>query len=85
MAQRVTVDLPATDLPPTLVARLPTRPLPGARFRVTAEPIEDDASRLVALREDILAGIAELDAGDSQAFDIEDILREAHARKRQVP
>lgn len=63
MPEKTTVEMRAEELPESLRALLPERPIPGTPYRVTIEPIEDREAKLAALRRDIDEGIADADAG----------------------
>lgn len=75
---KITIDVPASELPASVVAQLPRPPVPGERFRVTVEPVEDRAAKLEALRRDIAEGIAEADRGEVE--DAAEVFRELRAR-----
>jgi len=47
-----TVEVPASELPESIVSRFPERPPADARFAVTVEPAETDAEKLAALQRD---------------------------------
>lgn len=60
---KITADLPASEVPPTLARQLPGgRPIPGMRYRVTLEE-QDDEAKIAALRTDLQAGRDQLRAG----------------------
>lgn len=60
--------------------RLPGgRPLDGARYRITVEEVADDAAKLAALRADIAEGLADIEAGRVEAFDLAQFLAEMSA------
>lgn len=64
MPERVTTTVRAESLPEEIRAKLRPRPIPGTRYRVTAEPVEDtEAEKLAALRAGLQKGLAEIDAG----------------------
>lgn len=58
-----TIELAASELPRRILDRFPEPPPADARFAVTIEAAEDDEAKLDALRRDIEAGLADLDAG----------------------
>lgn len=58
MPNRATVTILANHLPEEARAALPERPIPGTRYRVTVEEIEEtDDEKLAALRAHIQASI----------------------------
>lgn len=64
MAEKVTATVRAEELPPEIRAKLRGHAVPGARFRVTAEPVEEtDEEKLAALRADLQKGRDELRGG----------------------
>lgn len=64
MPDKVTATIRAEDLPKSLAAKLSKRPIPGTRYRVTAEPVEEtEKEKLASLRADLQEGIDALDAG----------------------
>lgn len=68
MPIRATETVPAEHLPPEFRTKL--RPIPGTRYRVTAEQIEEtDAEKLEALRADIARGLADVRAGRVHSHD----------------
>lgn len=77
---KITIDVPASELPASVVAQLPRPPVPGERFKLTVEPVEDRAAKLEALRRDIAEGIAEADRGECEPLDVESLLAELHHR-----
>jgi len=58
-----TVEIPASELPPSIVAHFPKRPRRNARFAVTVESALTKAEKLAALRRDIAEGLADSAAG----------------------
>ncbi|HYG87252.1 MAG TPA: hypothetical protein VD978_13425 [Azospirillum sp.] len=64
MPEKVTATIRAEELPSEIRAQLRERAVPGARFRVTAEPAdESDDEKLEALRADLRKGRDELRDG----------------------
>lgn len=60
---KLTAEVPASHIPPELASQFPGgRPIPGTRYRVTVEELDDEA-KLAALRADLQAGRDELRAG----------------------
>ena len=57
------VELAASELPESLVARFRERPAANERFTVTVEQKLTEAEKLDVLRRDIAEGLADLDAG----------------------
>lgn len=77
---KLTVEVPASELPVAVASKLPGgKPLHGARYRITIEEVIDDAAKLAALRADIAEGIADIDAGRVEVFDVDEFLAEMHA------
>ncbi len=77
---KLTVEVPASELPVAVANRLPGgRPLHGARYRITVEEVVDDSAKLAALRADIAEGLADVDAGRVEAFDLAQFLAEMNA------
>jgi predicted transcriptional regulator len=65
MPERTTATAPAGASPMEIRAGLHARPLPGTRYRMTVEPVEEtDAGKAAALREHVMRGLAEADAGE---------------------
>jgi hypothetical protein len=58
-----TMEVPASELPESVLARFPERPALDARFTVTVEPAMSRDEKLAALRREIDMGLEELDAG----------------------
>jgi len=58
-----TMELPASELPASVVARFPKRPRPNARFAITVEPALSESQKLALLRRDIEDGLADSAAG----------------------
>jgi hypothetical protein len=58
-----TVVLPASELPESIVSRLPERPPADARFAVTVEPAETEAEKFAALQRDLQTGLDDIAAG----------------------
>ncbi|HYD66966.1 hypothetical protein [Azospirillum sp.] len=64
MPTKVTAIVRAEDLPKAVAAQFPERPIPGTRYRLIAEPVEEtDEEKLAALRADIQEGLDQLAAG----------------------
>lgn len=62
MPNQAVETIPAEHLPPEFRAKL--RPIPGTRYRVTVEEIEEtDAEKLEALRADLQKGRDQINAG----------------------
>jgi len=80
MPEKITVEMRAEELPESITARMKERPIPGMPYRVTVEAVDDREAKLAALRRDIDEGIADLEAGRSQEFDVEEFLAEMHRR-----
>lgn len=57
------LEMIASELPESIVSRLPERPPADARLVVTIEPAESEAEKLEALRRDLQAGLDDLAAG----------------------
>lgn len=72
------VDIPATEIPPTIARKIPGGPIPGMRYRVTIEEIEDNAAKLAALRATIAERLAQADAGEG--IDADEVFAELHKR-----
>lgn len=80
MDMKLTVEVPASELPVAVASKLPGgQPLRGARYRITIEEVIDDAAKLAVLRADIAEGIADIDAGRVEAFDLDEFLADMHA------
>lgn len=80
MSVRVAATIRAEALPPELSSQFAERPIPGTRFRVTAEPVEEsEEEKLAALRADIQLGLDQLDAGLGRPLDVEALLKRLHA------
>lgn len=73
-----TIELAASELPQRILDRFPKPPPADARFAVTVEAAEDEAAKLDALRRDIEAGVADLDAG--RVSDGEDVFARLRTR-----
>ena len=58
-----TVEIAASELPESIVARFHQRPAATARFSVTVEPVESAPEKLEALRLHIQDGLDDMDAG----------------------
>ena len=58
-----TVEIPASELPESIVARFHQRPAATARFSVTVEPVETVPEKFEALRQHIQEGLDDMDAG----------------------
>lgn len=79
MPDRVTATVHFDHLPPEIQAKLRERPIPGTRYRVTAEPAEEsDGERLDSLRADLQAGRDDLRAGQGEPLDMQAIIAELH-------
>jgi hypothetical protein len=77
---KLTVEVAANELPMAVADKLPGgKPLRGARYRITVEEVIDDGAKLAALRADIAEGLADIDAGRVEAFDVDGFLAEIHA------
>lgn len=77
--ERVTMTIRAEELPKAMLAKLIARPVPGSRYVVTAEPAkETDEEKIVALREHIMRGVADADAG--RLYDEDEVFAELQAR-----
>jgi predicted transcriptional regulator len=61
--QPFTIEMAASELPQRILDRFPEPPPADARFTVTIEAAEDEEAKFDALRRDIEAGIADIDAG----------------------
>ena len=59
----ITLEVAAYELPESIVSRFPKRPAASTRFAVTVEPAESDAEKLASLKEDLQAGLEDLEAG----------------------
>lgn len=70
----------AEDLPDSITARMKQRPIPGMPYRVTIEPVEDEAEKLEALKRDILAGVADIEAGRVAPLDTEVLIARLHRK-----
>ena len=62
-AEPFTIELPASELPESVLERFRQRSAYDARFTVTVEPALTRQEKLDALRHEIDLGLAELDAG----------------------
>lgn len=79
---KLTVEVAATELPPSAARMMPGGPIPGMRYRVTVEEVEDEVAKFAALRDDIAAGLTDLDAGRFDDQDIEDLLADVNRLHR---
>lgn len=64
MPKITSADIPAAEVPPSIARKMPGGPIPGMRYRVTVEEIEDDAAKLAALRATIADRLAQSKAGE---------------------
>jgi predicted transcriptional regulator len=76
--QPVTVELLGSELPDSIVARLPERPAADARFIVTVESAQSDEEKFEALRRDIEEALADIEAG--RVYDGEEVFAELKSR-----
>ena len=74
----ITIELSGSELPDSIVARLPERPAADARFIVTVETALSDEEMLAALRRDIEDGLADADAG--RLLDADEVFAKLKAR-----
>jgi predicted transcriptional regulator len=74
----VVIELSGSELPDSIVARLPERPAADARFIVTVESAQSEEEQLAALRRDIEEGLADIEAG--RVYDAEEVFAELKAR-----
>jgi hypothetical protein len=58
-----TIEMTASELPESIVSRLPERPPADARLVVTIEPAESENEKLAALQRDLQAGLDDLAEG----------------------
>lgn len=58
-----TVEVTASELPESIVARFLQRPVATARFTVTVEPVESAPEKLEDLRQHIQEGLDDMDSG----------------------
>lgn len=63
MPEKITVQMRAEELPDSIKARLKETLIPGMPYRVTVEPVDDQAAKREALLRDLEEGIADLEAG----------------------
>ncbi|HEY0836794.1 MAG TPA: hypothetical protein VGE72_22985 [Azospirillum sp.] len=64
MPAKVTAIIRAEELPKSVAAQFPKYPIPGTRYRVIAEPVDEtDEEKLAWLRAAVAEGMAEADAG----------------------
>lgn len=76
MPNRATVTVTAEQLPPEMREKL--RAVPGTRYRMTVEEIQEtDDEKFAALRAHVARGLADLDAG--RAHDHDDVFGELKA------
>lgn len=74
---KLTANVPANHLPPELSRQFPGgRPIPGTRYRVTVEEM-DEAEKLATLRADLQAARDEMRAG--LGIDAADVFAELRA------
>lgn len=77
---KLVVEVSAADLPAAISRQLPGgRAVPGGRYRVTVEDV-DDVAKLAALRADLNAGREQLRAG--LGIDAETVFAELEADDR---
>ncbi len=62
-AEPITVELPASELPESVLARFDERPAATMRFTITVAPAMSREEKLEALRRDIDKGLEDLDGG----------------------
>lgn len=64
MPTKVTAIVRAEDLPKAVAAQFPEYPIPGTRYRLIAEPVDEtDEEKLASLRADVRKGREQLAAG----------------------
>jgi predicted transcriptional regulator len=79
MSERYTGTVPAEAVSPEIAAALSMRPVPGSRYRVTVEQVEEsDEEKWAALRAAIQKGRDEIAAG--LAIDGEDVFARLRAK-----
>lgn len=71
-------DIPAVEVPPTVARKMPGGPIPGMRYRVSVEEIEDDAAKLAVLRATLAERLAQADAGEG--LDADEVFAELEKR-----
>ena len=79
MSERYTGTIPAEAVSPEIAQALSLRPIPGSRYRVTVEAVDEtDEEKRGALRAAIQTGRDEIAAG--LAIDGEDVLARLRAK-----
>jgi hypothetical protein len=62
------LEISASDLPESLIARFPERPMENDRLVITIEPAETDEDKIFQLQADIEQGITDIEAGRFSSF-----------------
>ncbi|HYH20225.1 MAG TPA: hypothetical protein VD995_16570 [Azospirillum sp.] len=64
MPAKMTATVRGEEIPRSLAVRLPEHPIPGMRYRMTLEPVEEtDEEKLASLRADLQEGRDAIRAG----------------------
>lgn len=64
-----TVELSASELPESLVARFSRRPSVGTRYSVTVAPVQTEAEKLAALKKDLQESLDDIAVGRVSELD----------------